>query len=208
MTEQKIDRIRFYAYLLAFVLIAAFPVVQIWKFEFPGVPPKAYFFRTQAFDPYDLMRGRYVRLSFTGLEVRLPGQNKQLASYGNPCYAVLGVKQNGDAEIVGLCLKREEIPQGRDFLPVHYHGYFQEWDKQRKKPAASGYHTVGLPFDRFYMNEKAAPEAEGLVRRHTGKGSARLKVLIHADGTWQVDDLLLNGKPIRQVIRSGSAGNP
>ena len=177
---------------------------QILAFEYPEIPPKEYFFETEIYDPYDPARGRYVQLNFRNRQVFLTKKNTAVAGYMENCFAVLDTGKDGNAVITDLCKTRKEIPHGKDYLRVKYRGFYHEWDSKNKKRKKTGYHSIELPFQRFYMNEKLAPEAENLVREYTrGKNEVRLKVKIYSDGGFSVDDLFVRGRPIRELIRTG-----
>lgn len=204
MFKLKKDQFRLICYLIVFCAIASFPVRQILAFEYPEIPPKEYFFETEIYDPYDPVRGRYVQLNFRNRQVFLTKKNTAVAGYMENCFAVLDTGKDGNAVITDLCKTRKEIPHGKDYLRVKYRGFHYEWDSKNKKRKEIGCHSIELPFQRFYMNEKLAPEAENLVREYTrGKNEVRLKVKIYPDGGFSVDDLFVKGRPIRELIRTG-----
>ena len=61
------------------------------------------------------------------------------------------------------------------------------------------YHVCfAWPFDRFYMEEKLAPEAEWASRRDKQGGVAVVRVW---RGLGVIEDLELGGRPIRDVAR-------
>ena len=54
---------------------------------------------------------------------------------------------------------------------------------------------IKLPFERFYLNERKAPEAERLLQKRGSK--AELVVMVYPDGIYRVHDLIINGKSAR-----------
>ena len=200
---RKSDKIRLVCYILAVGAALVYPVKKIISFEYPSVPPKVYTFETEIYDPYDPMRGRYVRLNFKQNRVRLPHKNMRLMEWrsGDSCYAVLEKNPDGTTRIADLVTNIKQIPAGKDFLRVKY-VYFQwDYDKTKRKQQKTGVHTIQLPFDRFYLNETLAPEAEREVQSSTRKGKAFVRVKIYANGNFALDDLIVDGKPILERLR-------
>ena len=64
--------------------------------------------------------------------------------------------------------------------------------------------TLELPFDRYYLKENHAPEAEKLYRMSTQRKSAWITVRIK-DGEAALDELYIDGKPVGQQL-NGSSG--
>ena len=97
--------------------------------------------------------------------------------------------------IIDLVAERKDVPPGKFYLPVRYQWFNRDWDQKKKKPLKTGVHTVRLPFERFYLNEKKAPEVERLLQQRNSK--AELSVIIFGDGVYRVHDLIVNGKYVR-----------
>lgn len=193
------DLIRLICYFCAFAFILFHPVRTILRFSFPKEKGVGYRFRVTAYDPYDPMRGRYVRLNLSDMgKVRLPKKNLNLANQARKTFfAVLEKTPDGKAKIIDLVSERKEIPAGRHFLPVQYLWFHREYDARKKKRLKNGTHFIRLPFERFYLNERKAPEAENLLRNRNSK--AELIVILYPDGIYQVKDLVINGKSVRKL---------
>ncbi|OQA85857.1 MAG: hypothetical protein BWY31_01624 [Lentisphaerae bacterium ADurb.Bin242] len=200
---RKPDKIRLIFYVLAVCAALAYPVKKILSFERPAIPPKLYLFETEIYDPYDPMRGRYVRLNFKQNRVRLPQKNMRLMEWrsGNSCFAVLEKNPDGTTRIADLVTDVKQVPDGKDFLRVRYSHFQWDFDKTTHKQEKTGVHLIQLPFDRFYLNESLAPEAEREVQANTRKGKAHLRVKIYGNGNFAVDDLIVDGKPILERLR-------
>ena len=194
---KRSDLIRLICYAAALVFILFYPVRTIIRFSFPEGKGAEYRFRITAYDPYDPMRGRYVRLNLNDFErnIRLPNKSRDLFEHHLPCFAVLGKTPDGKAVIADLVPDRNEIPAGKDFLPVQYMWFRQDYDEKNKKHLKTGTHHIQLPFNRFYLNEKKAPEAEKLLQNP--KNKAELIVIVYPDGVYRVKDLVVNGKSVR-----------
>ncbi len=191
---KRSDLIRLLCYVLAFAFILFHPLRTILRFSFPEGKGAEYRFRVTAYDPYDPMRGRYVRLNLRDASrVRLPKKNRDLGfRSGQSVFAVLDI--TGPA-IVDLVAERKEVPPGKFFLPVQYQWFNRDWDQKKKKQQKTGIHTVKLPFERFYLNEKKAPEVERLLQQRNSK--AELVVIVYPDGVYRVQDLIVNGRNVR-----------
>ncbi|HRT28869.1 MAG TPA: GDYXXLXY domain-containing protein [Kiritimatiellia bacterium] len=169
-------------------------------------------FLTAPVDPYDAFRGRYVALSLAEARSRLCDREYLR---GQRIYAVIGEGTNGYNAIERLTLRpeagavyiqtrvlscREEYRQ----LPVGTNDVARAGRFQNTRHVPTGrYHVhFALPFDRFYMEEKLAPEAEkayfDVNRRDKQEGVAVVRVW---RGLGVIEDIELGGRPIRDVAR-------
>ncbi|MFZ2938025.1 MAG: GDYXXLXY domain-containing protein [Candidatus Omnitrophota bacterium] len=146
-----------------------------------GVPFR---FKTAPVDPYDAFRGRYVALSVENNKVIKP-QGVDLI-YGQKVYAQIAVDENGFARISTITTKK---PQTSTFLIAKAHPVGDEV-------------FLNLPIDRYYMEEKAAPQAEQIYRKHsvTYKQDAYVIVRIK-DGLAVIEGLYIGGQKIEEVLK-------
>jgi hypothetical protein len=182
--------IKLIVFALAVLAGMAYPASKIIRFEFPGQPPAVYRFRTGIVDPFDPFRGRYVVLRPLPSEVQIP--NKGF----DPKYAVLGLDEKGLATVTDLT---EAPVKGRDCVRLES-AYFQNWNKE--KPS----YGITLPFDRFYLNEELAPEAEKAFNEAIRKGDdvCVIKVNIYQNGDYAIEDLEIEGMPIHQYLKQST----
>lgn len=110
-----------------------------------------YTFETNVFDPRDVMKGRYVQLTFNESIVLVDNLDEESKSVklgsipvGKKLYAVIKSDENGIAHISGL---REKIPQHETFIVVKFKYYYQQEEKKV---------SVDFNFDRFYLQEEHA----------------------------------------------------
>ena len=192
---KRSDTIRLVCYAAALAFILFYPVRQIWQFKFPEGKGTEYRFRVTAQDPYDPMRGRYVWLNLNEMSSIRLKKNTRLFSFNETCLAVLKRGPNGEAKIVDLVEKRENVPAGADFLPVKYNSFFRDYDPKTRKFLKTGMHTIRLPFDRFYLNERKAPEVEKKLQKRGIK--AELIVIVYPGGISRVKDLIVDGTAVR-----------
>ena len=196
---KRSDTIRLVCYIAALIFILFYPVRTIRRFMFPATKGIALRFPVTLYDPYDPMRGRYVRLNLseTGRNLVLPKKNRDLDfRYRQKVFAVLDTRSESP-KIVDLVADRKEIPPGAFFLPVQYLYFNRDYDAKTRKYLKTGKHQVRLPFERFYLNERKAPKAEKLLQKRNTK--AELLVIVFPDGVYQVQDLFINGSSVRSL---------
>ena len=162
----------------------AMPLGQIWKYEDVLKTGRLYKFRTAPVDPYDAFRGKYVALNYAGSETKLREGDK--IHYRGPAYVALRQDENGFVQFGELSA---EPPPTGDYVRVEY----QYRDRFR------------LPFDKFFMEENKAPQAERAYRlygnrRSQANGRTYVTVRIKG-GRGVIEDLYIEDKPIREFVR-------
>jgi uncharacterized membrane-anchored protein len=148
---------------------------------------EVYRFKTQPVDPYDAFRGRYVALGFQVNEIDLPADHgfrrRQRA------HAVLGAGDDGFAVIERLEHKR---PAEGVSMPV------------RVRYVNGGKVNLRLPFDRYYLEESLAPEAEAAYRRHSSRTKQDAYVTVRVRSGFAVlEELYVADKPILRFLADG-----
>jgi hypothetical protein len=61
--------------------------------------------------------------------------------------------------------------------------------------------TIEWPFDRFYLNERLAPDADRLVAERFREGNKPVAECRLLDGRAVLTDILVDGTSIREVVR-------
>lgn len=150
----------------------------------------AYKFRCGPVDPYDVMRGRYVALSFP--DTQLENWNGQYFDGSETAYAVLGIDEEGMAKIADVTLVP---PTSGDYLRVTAYG----------GGTADATLWVTLPFDRYYMDEYMAPAAEVAYREQsrTEEGAHALIRVFEGEGV--IQGLYFGEVPIEEYLRQEAA---
>lgn len=182
-------KILLFLYTLALFLILAYPLHTIRRIEFPAEEPVELKFKVRLYDPYDPMRGRYVRLQ--PVLNRLETKDKKSkfsfrSSRSSKYYLVLEKGADGFARPLRLEDKMPVLKKGEAAVRVksiwHLNGYGKEKGKR--------FYNFKLPFDRFYVNEFKAPQLEEELRKKSGKGKHMvLTVRFFKDGLWAVSGL-------------------
>jgi uncharacterized membrane-anchored protein len=137
-------------------------------------------FQTAPVDPFDAFRGQYVALRFNVFE----GTGWWSSDHkGRWRYVQIGTDTNGFATVERVSDKRDvQSP----YLKVRL-----KW----------GYH-VEVPFNRYYMPDHLAPEAEKayLEANRRGKRDAAAVVRIWK-GKAVIEDLEIDGVPVREFLK-------
>ncbi len=148
---------------------------------------EAFKFRTRPVDPYDAFRGRYVALQFESNEAS--ATNAMQYQRGQSIYVPLETDKDGYATLGEVNTKR---PREGAYLKTRVHYYSGKQSKVR----------VRLPFDRYYMNEKDAPEAERRYWRASRREERKAHALVRVRGGMAViEDLYIEDLPILEYMK-------
>jgi uncharacterized membrane-anchored protein len=173
--------------LMALAQLAA-PASMIWSHEHVLAAGVAMKFRTAPVDPYDAFRGRYVTLRFDQTLASLP-EGVSIPS-GQTAYVEVEVGPDGFAKLGAAHL---EPPKGKTYLKA-----------TARYGGSQGNVDIELPFDRFYMEESKAPLAEEAYRKHSRRDEHDAYAIVRVlDGAGVIEDLIVGGKPIGEMLREG-----
>ena len=182
----------------------------IWRYERVVSQGTEVRFACLAYDPYDPLRGRYLRTRVsedcTNMAFQVCETNRY--EFGNKLFARL--EPNGtnglwrvtevavEPGVDGLWVR----PKGSSIeyrLGWPGRGKDEKWDDFNKRQKKSGFKAVVTLPDQLFINEKLAPEAEKVLQKATGKSAvATYRVL---DGEIVITDIEIDGKPIAQFTR-------
>jgi uncharacterized membrane-anchored protein len=160
-----------------------------------------YLIRTAPADPSDAFRGRYVAVR-PAILVPTPlspetDQLLQRIQAGETGFATLATDPQGFARASGILL---QPPAQGDYLKIRYVWPQFNPDPLANRPALSGY-NVEFSFDRYYMNEAAAPAAEQRYAEATRRNtSSRAWLAVRVkDGAGVIERLFIDGVPIEKI---------
>ena len=140
--------------------------------------------QTRPVDPADVFRGRYVALGYAVEQVP-----RELApghfDHEDTAYLELREGPDGFGEVVRL---HKEKPAGDLVLKTTV---------TFLTPEMVG---VELPFNRYYMDENMAPDAETAVRAGGSEASDAWVVIRVLGGRGVIEELYLGGKPVREFL--------
>jgi|TARA_B100001173_G_scaffold297426_1_gene294046 uncharacterized membrane-anchored protein len=170
--------------LFIFVAIAqlAVPISMIYKKESVAKSGEIYKFKTRPIDPYDPFRGKYITLNFERKSIEV--EDREEWEDGEMAFFTLKKDSLGYAEVFDISKSK---PKNGDFIKMKVAIYHRG--------------TMGktisykLPFDRFYMNEDEALNAEieyEKANRNSNKENAYAVVKI-LDGEHVLEDVIIGG---------------
>ena len=177
----------------------------IWRYESIVRHGTEVRFRCEAYDPYDPLRGRYLR---TTVRETCPEIVGGMEGPGNmdAAYAKLVPSTNGLWHIAAVA----KTPQSDGELWIKpkwvriehslqwsAKGKDESWeDFQKRRDASPLAATVALP-DQLFLNEHLAPAAEKVLRDATSaKGKGAVAVYRARDGEIVITDIEIDGKSV------------
>ena len=177
---------------LALFAQLAVPASMILKRERTLAHGQAFKFRTSPVDPYDAFRGRYVALGFDRNSVVAPPGHD--FARGQTVHVRLEEDADGFAKLAEIL---RDPPDAAPYLTtkIQYVGGNQV--------------HLRLPFDRFYMDEDAAPAAEQAYWKYSASSNRNAYVQIRIEKGFAVlEDLYVDGQPIREYLAQNPAAPP
>jgi len=178
--------------LLAFILVALvqiyFPARFIIDRSIILSSGKEFKFKTAPIDPSDPFRGKYINLNFN--ENTFEIQNKENWTRGETVFVLLVNDNNGFAKIKSV--SKVKPLDSQDFLKAKV-GYVI-YDGLKL--------SIEYPFDRFYMEESKASDAELTYRRAVPDTSQVTYALVNIkNGESVLKDVMINGISIREIVK-------
>ena len=170
--------------LLIFVPLAliqlAVPGWMIFRQEQILKNGQVFKFKTAPVDPYDAFRGRYVALRFTA-ETEA---DKRFADSGrHRLWVQFEADEKGFAKVKRAS---KEPLTGNDVVAI-----------------TSRWGRLQFPFDRYYMAEKAAPEAETAYRANSRRDHENAYATVRIlNGHAALEELYIDDKPVREFLRA------
>jgi uncharacterized membrane-anchored protein len=176
--------------VLIFILVAlaqlSVPGLMAWGRHQTLKHGRVWKFKTAPIDPEDAVRGRYVMLSFAAEEFPQPS-----AVLTTPVYALLKESSDGFAEIDQISATPVRGDNVIKVEPVSF------W---------SGKQHVAFPFNRFWLTEKIAPEAERAYRENSRRGKENAYVTVRVrSGDAALEQLYIDDQPLADYLRAQAA---
>ena len=168
----------------------AVPLIGVFEHErtlAEGVPVRMH---CAAPDPYDMIRGRYLAVNLLPSEVGQPESlQKQRLSTGHPIFLILEKDADGFHKVANVVLEQ----------PADHVLYV----KARVRWNWYGSEKIGIewPVDRFYLNEKIAPEADQWYAETVRDKDGVIAELRALNGRLVLEDLTYKGTPFREILR-------
>ena len=177
---------------LAVVLQLAVPAALILKREHALTHGRAFKFRTAPVDPYDAFRGRFVALGFDqNTVVAPPGHD---FARGQTVHVRLEEDADGFAKLAEILRDRPDAAPYLTTKILYVGGDLVH---------------LRLPFDRFYIDEDAAPAAEQAYWKYSAASNRNAYVQIRIEKGFAVlEDLYVDGQPIRDYLAAHPQARP
>ena len=177
--------------IIGFVLVALaqlyVPASMILEKEEVLETGKMYKFKTAPIDPTDPFRGKYIVLNFTNNSVMVDEDENWM--YEEDLYVFLKEDAKGYAIIDSVSKNKPE--HTADYFKAKY---IRIYEKEL---------FVKYPFNRYYMEESKAYEAELAYRKSVVSQQQKTyaKVMVK-DGVAVLVDVLINEVSIREVVKA------
>ena len=178
--------------LIAFILLALMqlyvPAKMIVGRAIVLSSGKEFKFKIAPIDPSDPFRGKYISLNFNENSVAI--QNKGNWVNGETVFVLLTTDSNGFAKIRSVSKVRPLVSQNFLKAKVNYIAY----DGSKL--------FIEYPFDRFYMEESKAYDAELTYNRTLRDTSQVTYALVNIkNGESILKDVMINGIPIKEIVK-------
>ena len=185
MNNKKVILAAFILLALVQLYVPAKMILEREKILEKGVEFK---FKTAPIDPNDPFRGKYINLQYENNVIEIQNEDEWFS--GEDIYVILAKDNNGFAKIKSV----SKTKPSEDLLFVKAKVSFISTDDSQKL-------TVDYPFDRYYMEESKAVEAENLYRKSLTDTSQNVYALVKIkDGEAVLKDVLINDVSIRDIL--------
>lgn len=172
------------------------PLVGVWQHERVIARGTTVRIRCAAPDPYDPLRGRY--LAVRPEETQVPKPDGMPEQGAVPVWAALEAGDDGLSRIESLSLEPVSGP-----TVIRLVATWRRWDQE----GATVF--VEWPFNRFYLSERLAPDADALVAERFRDGQERPVAEVRLlDGRAVLVDVLVDGVSIRDVVKRRAVARP
>lgn len=186
----KTKNILLLAFFLVVVAQLAVPLRMILHNNDVLKTGKIYKFKTEPIDPHDPFRGKFIRLYFKENHLVL----KRKIDIDKDLYAIIANDKKGFARIIKVSNTK---PKTEEFLKVkalsinEYGNEHQIW--------------IEFPFERFYMNEYKASEAEKAYNESSrNQSSNTYAVIAIKNGEGIIKDVMIDDISINEYLQKNN----
>lgn len=165
------------------------PASMIWTSEDVLASGKAFKFKTAPIDPNDPFRGKYITLRYDIDRIEIPETHDWIE--GEPLFVSLDEDPEGFAKIAAISKEKPGVTI--DFVSAKV-DFITSYEKTEL--------IIEYPFERFYMEESKAYDAELTYRDSQRDSTQTTYALVHIkDGNAVLKDVLIDGIPIRELVK-------
>lgn len=178
------------AFILLVLVQIFVPAKMIFDKEEVLSEGEEYKFKTAPIDPYDPFRGKYITLRYE--ENRVEVENENDWKRGESIYVLLSKDEEGFAH----------IETGSKEIPSSENNYLKA--KVRWVSTDSTHEvTIDYPFDRYYMEESKAKDAEDVYRESQIDTNKEAYALVRIKaGESVLEDVLIDGVSIQEIVKT------
>ena len=185
--------------LIVFVLVALaqlyVPAKMIWNREDILATGIEFKFRTAPVDPHDPFRGKYIDLNYEENTFTVSKAEGWLI--GESIFVILTTDSSGFAKIESV--SKRKPASNVNFIKTKVRYVFMRDSTEL---------TIDYPFDRFYMEESKAYDAEVTYRDTQRDTSINTYALVSVkNGEAVLKDVLIDGTPIREIVKANQQNN-
>ncbi|MCA4897741.1 MAG: GDYXXLXY domain-containing protein [Bacteroidota bacterium] len=164
------------------------PAKIIWDSESVLSDGVLYKFKTYPIDPSDPFRGKYVTLNFKASMFKTDSSTK---FDEKTVFATLDNDSSGFARVVKLSNSR---PASKDYIEVTIQNSFIGRGYERE-------FFLKFPFERFYVEESKAAEAERAYWQASRDSTQQAYALVSVDrGSAILKDVVINGRSVVDIV--------
>lgn len=152
---------------------------------------KIYKFKTAPIDPTDPFRGKYITLSLAERSITVDSTEEW--KHGETLYALLDIDSVGFVKLTGITKTKPSSDQ--DFVKAKA-GYVRRYVSQSVR--------IEYPFERYYMEESKAYDAERYARprRFSIDSTQVVYALVRVlDGESVLQDVMVNDQRIEDLVK-------
>ncbi len=152
---------KFVAFVIAMFVLFTIPVYTIVVNTDTLKDGTEYYFKIEAYDPYDMFRGNYLNIAFEQDTVLAFSDYLDL-NYNEKCYVTIGINSDGYSYFKGIS---KDIPTD---TTAYYEttAYYRSWQ--------NGY-AIDTP-TRYYMNENKSLKAEDYLNDNIDNAYVKVRV--------------------------------
>ena len=185
MNSKKLILAAFILLALVQLYVPAKMILEREKILEKGVEFK---FKTAPIDPNDPFRGKYINLQYENNVIEIQNEDEWFS--GEDIYVILAKDNNGFAKIKSVSKTK---PSNEISFAKAKVNFISTDDSQKL--------IVEYPFDRYYMEESKAVEAENVYRNSLTDTSQNVYALVKIkDGEAVLKDVLINDVSIRDIL--------
>ncbi len=188
MSKQK----KIFIFSFVLVLVLAVPIYLVVTSEnlLNESAENVYKFRIRPIDPHDIMRGKFIRLSYDRSDAVNVHDTTQNLKEGDVVYVT--VVRDGD-EYARCEMAYHTPPKTSNYFTTKV-GYLSGLRGRWR-----GVQVV-IPFDRYYLKEDFAQQAEDSYRKLSREQEMYAEVVIK-DGDYVLKDVYVNKIPLMEYLK-------